>query len=213
LIASGAGGRRVTGWAAFAAGLGALAAGLAVMTGPVRPPADAGTTPPPVTVPAARGPVPVAAPVRQLFTPSRVTIAGRRIAAPVEPVGVRSGGALAIPEDPGRLGWWIGSALPGARRGTVVVAGHVDTATRGAGALFRLEQVSMGARIDVRAGGRTIRYTAVARRSYPKRRLPAELFRTDTAPRLVLITCGGAFHDGSYSHNVVLFAEPRDTRP
>ena len=51
-------------------------------------------------------------------------------------------------------------------------------------------------------------YRAVARRSYVKRKLPADLFRTDTAPRLVLITCGGSFADGTYSHNVVVYAEP-----
>jgi hypothetical protein len=66
----------------------------------------------------------------------------------------------------------------------------------------------MGTRIDVRAGDRVVRYRAVARRSYAKRRLPDDLFRTDTAPRLVLITCGGAFSNGTYSHNVVVYATP-----
>ena len=64
------------------------------------------------------------------------------------------------------------------------------------------------ARIEVRTTDGVVAYRAVARRSYTKRRLPGDLFRTDTTSRLVLITCGGAFSDGAYSHNVVLYAEP-----
>lgn len=141
-------------------------------------------------------------------TPTRVVIPALRVDAAVDPVGVGAGGALGIPEDADRLGWWIGSAMPAAARGTVLIAGHVDTVADGQGALFRLETLAMGARIDVRSGDRVVAYRAVARRSYTKRRLPPDLFRSDTAPRLVLITCGGAFENGSYSHNVVLYAEP-----
>jgi hypothetical protein len=142
------------------------------------------------------------------FTPTRVLIPGLRADAPVDAVGVAAGGGLSIPEDADRLGWWIGSAMPAADRGTVLIAGHVDTVADGPGALFALEKLPMGARIDVHAGDRVVGYRAVARRSYIKRRLPADLFRADTAPRLVLITCGGSFADGVYSHNVVLYAEP-----
>jgi hypothetical protein len=90
----------------------------------------------------------------------------------------------------------------------VVIAGHVDTAEDGPGALIRLEDLRLDAPIEVRAGDRVVRYRAVARRSYAKQRLPADLFRAGTAPRLVLITCGGTFSDGAYSHNVVVYAEP-----
>ena len=146
----------------------------------------------------------LAAPV----TPVQVRIPTLQVAAPVDPAGVEADGELRIPADPARLGWWIGSARPGESRGTVLIAGHVDTAKAGRGALFRLETLAMGARIEVRADGRTQAYKAVARRSYVKRKLPADLFRTDTAPRLVLITCGGDFRHGTYSHNVVVYAQP-----
>jgi sortase (surface protein transpeptidase) len=78
----------------------------------------------------------------------------------------------------------------------------------GAGTLFKLESLPMGARIDVRAGNRDVAYRVVARRSYDKQRLPEQLFRTDGAPELVLVTCGGTFRHGAYSHNVVVYAEP-----
>jgi hypothetical protein len=47
-----------------------------------------------------------------------------------------------------------------------------------------------------------------ARRSYAKGRLPKALFRRDTSPQLALVTCGGAFRDGAYDHNVVVYATP-----
>jgi hypothetical protein len=145
-------------------------------------------------------------------TPTRVAIGQLKVDAPVQAVGVRADRSLNVPDDGARLGWWIGSATPGSPRGTVVIAGHVDTAEDGPGALFRLENLKLGATIQVRAGDRVVAYKAVARRSYPKQRLPKELFAANTAPRLALVTCGGSFHDGVYSHNVIVYAEPVSSR-
>ncbi|MEV6632049.1 class F sortase [Actinoplanes sp. NPDC051470] len=213
--------RRLAGWTALAAGLLTVAGGVRLGVESSRPPAAVG--PPPalrLSTPSEAAPGPVSGPVPgnrsgksapAWAVPTRVTIGALRVDAPVDPAGVRPDRSLAVPEDPDRLGWWIGSAAPGTPKGTVLLAGHVDTARDGAGALFRLERLSMGARIDVRAGDRVITYRAVARRSYVKQRLPADLYRTDSSPRLVLITCGGTFHNGVYSHNVVVYAEPLGT--
>ncbi|GAA0801651.1 class F sortase [Spirilliplanes yamanashiensis] len=204
-------GRRAAGWTALAAGLGALAAALVLSLLPARAPADAGTLPPPPAPPAAttRSAAPTAASTAAArWTPRTVSIARLRVAAPVDPAGVTGGGELGVPADPDRLGWWIGSALPGDRRGTVLIAGHVDTARDGRGALYRLADLPVGARIDVAAGDRTVGYRVVARRSYAKSRLPDALFRRDTAPQLALVTCGGAFRDGAYERNVVVYAAP-----
>ncbi|MEU8819133.1 class F sortase [Actinoplanes sp. NPDC048796] len=214
-------GRRATGWAALAAGLSATAAGLALAVSPGGPPADAGAIPaspisrpswappspaPPTSVPPSSDP-PSWAP------PTRLVIGEPKVDAPVTSVGVNADRSLAVPDDPARLGWWIGSATPGSPRGTVLIAGHVDTAADGPGALFRLETMPLGTMIEVRAGDQVLTYKAVARRSYAKQRLPADLFRTDTAPRLALVTCGGSFRNGTYSHNVVVYAEPLSANP
>ena len=212
------GGRRTAGWAALAAGLSASVAGVVLAGQAGRPPADAGQVPAAIAVPVP-GPAPQESRVRvpgppavpdppAWATPTRVTIGGLRVDAPVEAVGVRGDGSLAVPDDPDRLGWWIGSATPGSPRGTVVIAGHVDTAEDGPGALVRLAELPVGAPVEVRAGDRVVRYRAVARRSYAKQRLPADLFRTGTMPRLALVTCGGTFSQGTYSHNVIVYAEP-----
>ena len=211
-------GRRAAGWTTLVAGLCALAVGLVLVLRPADAPADAGVLAPVPAAPSAPAPAssvpPASAPATRapqlaaLWTPTRVSIGRLRVEAPVDAAGVTARGDLDVPEDPDRLGWWIGSALPGSRTGTVLIAGHVDTERDGKGALYRLENLPMGARIDVRAGDRTVTYEVTARRSYAKSRLPKDLFRRDTPARLALVTCGGAFRDGAYDHNVVVYAEP-----
>jgi hypothetical protein len=211
--------RRAAGWTALAAGLGASAAAVVLAVQAAHPVADAGELPvtaptsSPATVattPAATTATqpPTAAPVTGWAPPTQLGIGALGVTAAVDAVGVTAGGALAVPGDPARVGWWIGSALPGSAHGTVLLAGHVDTASQGPGALFRLERMPLGTTIAVRADGQTVTYRAVARRSYDKQHLPADLFQPGTAPRLALVTCGGTFHDGTYSHNVVIYAVP-----
>jgi hypothetical protein len=207
------GNRRVAGWTALTAGLGASVAGALLAIHSARPPADIGSLPDPAApaTAAARvtgtpSPAP-RSPDDDWAPPTRITIAALHVDAPVEPVSARAG-ALSIPDNPADLGWWLGSATPGAGRGTVLVAGHVDTAADGPGALFRLEQLPMGSVITARTGSHSVAYRAVARRSYDKQHLPAALFRPDSAPQLVLVTCGGTFRNGAYSHNVVVYATP-----
>jgi Sortase domain len=121
-------------------------------------------------------------------------------------------GVLGVPVDPQRLGWWADGAPVGAGTGTVAVDGHVDSAAAGPGALFHLTSLRPGAVVLVTTtSGQTYRFAVTARRSYLKTRgLPADLFRTDGPPRLVLITCGGPFDATSHSYldNVVVFATP-----
>jgi Sortase domain len=134
-----------------------------------------------------------------------------RLRAPVVPVGTDAGGALQLPDDTGTLGWWAGGALPGASRGTVVLAGHLDTVRDGPGVMAAVVQQRVGARLQlVATGGGTTSYRVVAVRSYPKAALPAAIFAAAGPARLVLVTCGGTFDQEShhYSDNVVVYAVP-----
>jgi hypothetical protein len=121
-------------------------------------------------------------------------------------------GNLTVPEDPQAVGWWAGSAEPGSGRGTVVLDGHVDSASRGLGAFFRLTELRAGDAVAVTTTrGDQVTYHVTGRRSYPKADgLPPDLFATGGPPRLILITCGGQFdHKAlSYLDNVVVFAAP-----
>jgi sortase (surface protein transpeptidase) len=90
-----------------------------------------------------------------------------------------------------------------------VLAGHVDSATAGLGAFAALLKVEVGDPvIVVAADGKVATYRIVARRSYPKQALPADVFDQSVPARLVLITCGGAFdrHRRIYLDNVVVYA-------
>lgn len=213
----------------FALGLACLLAGgipLVSHLAQARAERDTGSVPtagtplgqPPRTAAGAPAPVPAAvrrpaAPLAPLAPPVRLQLTRLHVDAPVQPVPVGIDGALGVPDDPRRLGWWPGSGRPGAPSGSVVIDGHVDSAERGLGALFRLREAQPGEEISVQnATGATTHYTVVARRRYPKAALPAaELFAQGTRPRLVLITCGGRFDPVTrhYADNVVVYAVPR----
>lgn len=141
--------------------------------------------------------------------PRTLRMPGRGVVAAVDPVGVRADGALAVPDDPRRVGWWVGGAAPGASSGTVLIAGHVDHVRRGRGALFELGNLPIGAVVEVHTAGQRHSYRVTARRGYRRDRLPTALFTHDGPPRLALVTCGGGFDRArGYSHNVVVYAEP-----
>jgi hypothetical protein len=154
-----------------------------------------------VRVRGVRGPVPV-----------RVAVPSLGIDAPVSPAGIDTvHGVLAVPPSIHRLGWWVDGAAPGARSGSILIAGHVDSATAGAGAFFRLKDARAGAEVTVRVStGRTYRYRVVLVRDYLKRQLPPSVYSLRGRPRLVLVTCGGPFIEsqGHYRDNVVLVALP-----
>lgn len=145
--------------------------------------------------------------------PVRLRLPRLNIDAPVLPVSVGVDGLLGVPDNPRRLGWWSSSSRPGMPSGSVVIDGHVDSATLGLGALFRLREARPGDEVVlVNSAERSTRYTVVARRSYAKTSLPvAEVFAADVGPRLVLLTCGGQFDRGTghYADNIVVYAVPR----
>jgi hypothetical protein len=137
---------------------------------------------------------------------------GGGITAPIDPVGVSPEGELGIPGDPNRLGWWDGSAAPAAGTGTVVVDGHVDSARYGDGFFVNLRRLTPGDAITLTdaAGGLT-RWTVTAVGEYPSTALAdSGVFDQVAEPRLVLITCGGAFDRvaHAYANNLVVYAVP-----
>lgn len=143
---------------------------------------------------------------------TRVRVASLNIDVPVAPVDIDlAKGVLDVPANIHRAGWWRDGAAPGDKAGTVLVAGHVDSAVRGAGAFFRLKNAKGGAVIQVTSSdGKTRTYKVVSVRSYPKAALPLNVYSTSGAPRLVLVTCGGPFDAaaGAYRDNIVVTATP-----
>jgi hypothetical protein len=166
--------------------------------------ATGATSPPGSADPSTAEPPPV-------WTTAGATLVAEELglAAPVDEVHL-VGGDLGVPDDPLRVGWWTGSAVPGSTQGTVVVDGHVnyDGVT---GALAVLPSMTPGDRVELRSGTTVIPYTVQTVQSYPKADgLPADLFTTGGPARLTIITCGGTYDqdERSYEDNVVVTAAP-----
>ncbi len=146
--------------------------------------------------------------------PARLQVPSLGIDAAVDAVGVQEDGAMVVPAEVDRVGWYRFGPEPGAAEGNAVLAGHVDTIAQGAGALFELREVGVGAEITVTdAAGAVHAYEVVSRERITKTDLPVEqIFARTGEPRLVVITCGGDYLPGSrrYADNVVVTAVPVD---
>ena len=97
------------------------------------------------------------------------------IDAPVSAIGIdMKSGALGIPENIKRVGWWRDGATPGDEAGTALLAGHVDSAKAGAGAFYALKSARRGDTVTVTQGGKTLRYRVTTIKIMRKAALPDE---------------------------------------
>ena len=161
-------------------------------------------------VPVQDGGLPSADPIRP---PVRLLIPAMRLDATVAAVGVDARtGEFDVPPSVDRVGWYRFGPGVEATAGSIVVAGHVDSAAQGKGAFFALGKLAKGERITVAgADGAERAFTVVARERYAKTRIPLDrYFARDGRVRLTLITCGGAFDPktGHYRDNIVVTAAP-----
>jgi sortase (surface protein transpeptidase) len=140
--------------------------------------------------------------------PVRIVIPAIGVRAPVVPLGVDRAGALEVPRDVSKTGWWTGGARPG-ERGPAVIAGHVDSQA-GPAVFFRLGDLRRGDAISVdRADGSRVWFHVARSAHHPKARFPtAKVYGPTGKPALRLITCSGAFDrtTGHYRDNTVVYA-------
>lgn len=145
------------------------------------------------------------------FVPMRLSVDAVDLEAPLVVTLVDPDGALVPPEDPATLGWWRG-VRPGEGEGSVVVAGHLDSATYAVGPLGRVVDLRAGDTAVVSgADGERRAYAVRAVQTIAKEALPAaELFGTRGPERLVLVTCGGSYDPdhGGWDSNVVAVLDP-----
>lgn len=154
-----------------------------------------------------------AASQRKTFVPKRIRLLSTRGAtAQVDEVDTGADGALSLPADPGRVGWWVSGALPGEVFGSVVLAGHIDSRRQGLGFLARLLDSKPGDRIELSGQGLRQTYVVRSNREVDKDVLSLRtgVFDRQVAGRLVLITCTGTFDRRTrhYDHNLVVSADP-----
>lgn len=150
-------------------------------------------------------------PAPAVFEPTRVVLPDGT-SAPVVPVGLHPDGALVVPDDVRTVGWWTGGSRAGEPFGSVVVAGHVDSAARGIGVFAQLKRLEPGQVVQLEGPARRARYRIASATLVPQARLAedAGIFRVDGQPQLVLLTCGGAFDPARhrYQDNLVVIATP-----
>ncbi|HET8685015.1 MAG TPA: class F sortase [Micromonosporaceae bacterium] len=169
--------------------------------------------------PPAAAPVPRASvqdgglPATVRVPPVRLLIPAVGVSARVVPVGVAAGtDQMDVPRSVDTVGWYRYGPQLASTAGSIVVAGHVDSATQGPGAFFRLREVPAGARVTVvGSDGAARAYQVVAREVFDKSAVPLDrLFARDGRLRLTLVTCGGEYDAArrAYRDNVVLTAVP-----
>ncbi|MEU4564642.1 class F sortase [Actinoplanes sp. NPDC023936] len=143
--------------------------------------------------------------------PVRLRIPALDLDADVDAVGLDAAtGDFAVPPSVDRVGWYRYGPGFSADTGSIVVAGHVDSAAEGDGAFFRLGALDSGDRVTLLGpGGRDRTFEVVARERYRKTAIPLpKYFARDGEARLTLITCGGPFDEKTrhYRDNVVITA-------
>jgi hypothetical protein len=158
---------------------------------------------------------------------SRLLIPVLRVDAPLVPegaVGAPGTAALSIPNDIHTVGWWDGLVNDSGRTvteraprpgqpGVAIIAGHVDSAAAGPGALYDLKDLRVGATIEIADSHHHLsRWRVDARPQLTaKTSLPSALWVRGGPARLAIISCGGPFDaaTGHYIDNVVVWATPR----
>jgi hypothetical protein len=146
--------------------------------------------------------------------PARLRIPALDLDATVDAVGIDAAtGDFAVPPSVDRVGWYRYGPGFSAKAGSIVVAGHVDSAAEGKGAFFRLGSLEAGDSVTLTGpGGEERVFEVIARERYRKTAIPLDkYFARDGTPRLTLITCGGPFDPKTrhYRDNVVITAAAR----
>lgn len=156
-------------------------------------------------------PPPVFAEAGQASAPVQLTLGAD--SAQIRAVETDQDGVLLPPKEIDQLGWWAGSAEPGAGAGTVVVTGHVDDVDRGTGFAAHFTSLKPGDTVTVTTKDQSSHRYAVTQAGAVAKEggLPVgELNRLDGPETLALVTCGGPFIGPplGYRDNIVVFASP-----
>jgi hypothetical protein len=151
---------------------------------------------------------PIAGPILPASEPVAVAIPRLAISSTLVHLGVDSSGAMEVPTDPAKAGWYKLGPTPG-ELGPAVLAGHV-TWNQIPAVFFRLGQLRRGDLIRVtRRDGLTAMFEVRGVRRFPKVRFPTDaVFGTVDYAGLRLITCGGTYDTAThrYLDNIVVFA-------
>lgn len=138
----------------------------------------------------------------------RLLVPSVNIDAPIVPIGL-VGTTLTPPDDANLVGWWNGSAKPGAKTGQTLITGH--TVHTGGGQMDHLGAIAQGGIIEIVTKDGTLWYRETQVKVYSKAQVSQhaeELFgQSRKKNRLILVTCTG-WTGSYYTSNVIVFADP-----
>lgn len=143
----------------------------------------------------------------EVAQPVSVAIPAIDVDAELVELGLNDDGSMETPEYASNLaGWYIEGPKPG-EPGPAVIAAHVDNSD-GPDTFARLHELEPGDEITVTdAMGNEYTWTVERSQTSNKRELPYRQIWNDTdEPVLRLITCSGAYVDGSYVENLIVYA-------
>ena len=140
--------------------------------------------------------------------PVAMSIPKLGVRSPLDGLGLGTNGAMEVPENPARAGWFSGGPAPGAL-GPAVIAGHVTW--NGPHAIFhRLSTMRPGDQVTVtRKDGKIAVFTVTRVARFSKSQFPSRaVYGPIDHAGLRLITCGGTYDAARhrYLDNVVVFA-------
>lgn len=146
-----------------------------------------------------------------LGIPVRIKVPKINVDAALEPVGLTSGGALAVPKSPTNAGWYNMGPRPG-EEGSSVIDGHFGRWKNGAPAVFdNLNKLHKGDKLYIEdEKGVTTAFVVRESRRYDPNAEATEVFgSSDGKSHLNLITCEGTWNatTKSYSDRLVVFAD------
>lgn len=121
-----------------------------------------------------------------IIPPVRLVIPGIDVTATVNAVGINDRtNEFEVPPSVDQIGWYrYGPGLE-TDAGSVVIAGHVDSAKQGKGAFFRLRELDQGDTLTATGSdGEARQYRVIAREEYAKTKIPLDrYFARDGKPR------------------------------
>ncbi|RBP06098.1 class F sortase [Rossellomorea aquimaris] len=146
---------------------------------------------------------------RSGIMPTTIEIPAIDLSAPVEAVGLKENGEMAVTESFEKTGWYEGGYKPG-EPGNAVIGGHVDS-RNGPAIFYNLNKLSKGDEIIVKnKDGEDRTFVVTDMKEYPWDDAPLQsIFGYSHASTLNLITCTGDFDRSSrnYSKRLVVYTE------
>jgi LPXTG-site transpeptidase (sortase) family protein len=139
---------------------------------------------------------------------ARLRIPSIGVDAPVQEKGIDASNTMENPDGPESVAWYNFTAKPGIGAGNAAFSGHVDYINYGKAVFGDIDELVEGDLIEVvLEDGTVVQFAVTASQLYTVSDIPmAEVLAPTSTESVTLITCGGTFSAGAYTHRLVVRA-------